>query len=174
MKKAHIESWTISRGLARENETYKNMLASADSSRKGDYDGRGNLSEKALKEFCFYFLETCLDQIEFMSELLDLDNLAQRINGYIDLRAQGLLTGEKQLKVESKYILTEVMLRGEISRRDAKRVTGLPERSARRVLSALEDEELVISESHKSPVRFSIPPKVIGYYFPDLYSEGRI
>ncbi len=177
MKKAQIEShglWTISRGLARANETYKNMLATADSSRKGDYDGRGNLSEEALKEFCLYFLDTCLDQIEFMSELLDLDNFANRINGYINLRAQGLLTGENQLKEESKHILTEVMLRGEISRGDAKRVTGLPERSARRVLSGLEDEELVTSESHKSPVRFSIPPKVVGYYFPDLYPEGRI
>ena len=177
MKKAQIEShglWTISRGLARKSEAYKSMLAHADSSRKGDYDGRGNLSAKALKEFCFYFLETCLDQIEFMSELLDLDNLSQRINGYTDLRAQGILTGEKPLKEESKHILTEVMFRGEISRGDAKRVTGLPERSARRVLSALEDEELVTSESHKSPVRFNIPPKVVGYYFPDLYPEGRI
>lgn len=177
MKKAQIEShglWTISRGLARKSEAYKSMLAHADSSRKGDYDGRGNLSAKALKEFCFYFLETCLDQIEFMSELLDLDSLSQRINGYIDLRAQGILTGEKPLKEESKHILTEVMFRGEISRGDAKRVTGLPERSARRVLSALEDEELVTSESHKSPVRFNIPPKVVGYYFPDLYPEGRI
>jgi Fic family protein len=150
------------------------MLANADSSRKGDYDGRGNLSEKSLQEFCFYFLKTCLDQIEFMSELLDLDNLTHRINGYINLRAQGLLSGEEELKEESRYILTEVMLRGEISHGDAKRVTGLPERTARRVLSALEDEELVTSESHKSPVRFSIPPKVIGYYFPDLYPEGRI
>ena len=177
MKKAQIEShglWTISRGLARENETYRNKPANADSSRKGDYDGRGNLSEKSLQEFCFYFLKTCLDQIEFMSELLDLDNLTHRINGYINLRAQGLLSGEEELKEESRYILTEVMLRGEISHGDAKRVTGLPERTARRVLSALEDEELVTSESHKSPVRFSIPPKVIGYYFPDLYPEGRI
>jgi len=177
MKKAQIEShglWTISRGLARKSEDYKNMLAHADSSRKGDYDGRGNLSTKALKDFSLYFLETCLDQIKFMRELLDLDNLSQRIHGYIDLRAQGILTGETPLKEESKYILTEVMMRGEISRGDAKRVTGLSERSARRVLSALEDEELVTSESHRSPVRFSIPPKVVGYYFPDLYPEGRI
>lgn len=177
MKKTQIEShglWTISRGLARAGEGYKNMLARADSSRKGDYDGRGNLSAEALKDFCIYFLETSLDQIEFMSELLDLDNLIQRIHGYIDLRAQGILTGEKKLKEESKYILTEVMLRGEISRGYAKRVTGLSERSARRVLSALEEEELVTSKSHRSPVRFSIPPKVVGYYFPDLYPEGRI
>ncbi|MDZ7771237.1 MAG: Fic family protein [Balneolaceae bacterium] len=177
MKKAQIDShglWTVSRGLARESEAYKSMLAHADGHRKGDYDGRGNLSTKTLGEFCFHFLETCLDQIEFMSELLDLDNLAQRIQGYVDLRSQGMLTGEIELKEESKHILIEVMLRGEISRADAKRVTGLSERSARRVLSALEDEELVTSESHRSPVRFNIPPKVVGYYFPDLYPEGRI
>ena len=91
MKKANIEShglWTISRGLSREKEDYQRFLALADSPRQGNYDGRGSLSDRGLRDFSVFFLETCLDQIRFMSELLDLDNLQDRIKGYVDLRSQ--------------------------------------------------------------------------------------
>lgn len=177
MKKTQIEShglWTISRGLSRRKEDYQQFLAIADSPRKGDYDGRGNLSDHGLQRFCEFFLDTCLDQIAFMGELLDLDNLQQRIKGYIDLRSQSMIAGEPALRQEAKYILTEVMLRGEVSRGEAKRVTGLGDRTARKVVSQLEEEELITSESHRSPLRFNIPAKVVGYYFPNLYPEGTI
>jgi len=177
MKKAQIEShglWTISRGLSRQKDDYQGYLALADSPRQGDYDGRGNLSDQGLREFCQFFLEICLDQIQFMGELLDLDNLQKRIKGYVDLRSQNMITEEPELRQEAKYVLNEVMLRGEVPRGEAKRVTGLGERTARSLVSQLEDEELVISESHRSPIQFNIPPKVVGYYFPNLYPEGSI
>jgi Fic family protein len=177
MKKAQIEShglWTISRGLSRRKEDYQQFLAIADSPRQGDYDGCGNLSDKGLRKFCKFFLESCLDQIKFMSELLDLDNLHQRIAGYVGLRSQNMIAEERTLRQEAKYVLTEVMLRGEVSRGDAKRLTGLGDRTARKVVSQLEREKLIISESHRGPVRFNIPAKVVGYYFPNLYPAGTI
>jgi hypothetical protein len=36
-------------------------LEAADSSRRNDLDGRGNLSDAALADFCAFFLETMLD-----------------------------------------------------------------------------------------------------------------
>jgi len=36
--------WNISRGLARNNAQYKNLLAHADGKKINDYDGRGILS----------------------------------------------------------------------------------------------------------------------------------
>ncbi len=177
MMKAGIEShglWTISRGLSRRKEDYMQYLALADATRQGDYDGRGNLSERNLGFFCTFFLNTCLDQIEFMGELLDLDNLQNRIKGYVDLRSNSIISGEKELRSEAKYILVEVMLRGEVPRGEAKRISGLNERTARSLVSQLEKEELITSESHRSPIRFNIPPKVVGYYFPSLYPEGTI
>lgn len=177
MQKANIEShglWTISRGLSRRKEDYRHYLALADSSRQGEYDGRGSLSDQGLREFCIFFFNTCVDQIDFMRKLLDLDNLQERINGYVDLRSQNMIPGEEKLRKEAKFILTEVMLRGKVPRGEAKRVTGLGERTARSLLSKLEDEELISAETHRSPVRFNIPPKVVGYYFPNLYPEGTI
>ncbi|MEX0661812.1 MAG: Fic family protein [Balneolaceae bacterium] len=177
MRKAGIEShglWTLSRGLARNAEEYKNVLADADSSRRGNYDGRGNLSEKALTDFSRFFFETAADQISFMKKLLSLDGLHKRIVSYVNRRTDEALTDEKALRSEAKHVLTEVMMRGEIARGEVPRLIGLGERTATALIKQLLAEELVSSESHRSPIRFHIPAKVVGYYFPDLYPLGSI
>ncbi|MFN0122318.1 MAG: Fic family protein, partial [Blastocatellia bacterium] len=54
--------WNVSRGLARRRDDYRAMLAAADAPRENDLDGRGNLPDRTLREFCHFFLEICLDQ----------------------------------------------------------------------------------------------------------------
>jgi hypothetical protein len=49
----------------------------ADEARHGDLDGRGALSTRRLVEFCEYFLETCVDQVNFMESLLQPAELLQ-------------------------------------------------------------------------------------------------
>src|SRR5438105_10400528 len=71
--------WTLSRGLARWRQRYYASLEAADRGRLNDLDGRGHLSDKALTEFCVFFLETMLDQIQFMTGLLDLPILRTRV-----------------------------------------------------------------------------------------------
>lgn len=61
---------SVSRGLARNSGDYKRMLMAADEPRRNDLDGRGALSNDALIDFCRFFLETCLDQVRYMRELL--------------------------------------------------------------------------------------------------------
>ena len=177
MRKVGIEShglWTLSRGLARRAEDYKSMLANADSSRRGDFDGRGNLSEKALTEFSEFFFEVAADQITFMEKLLALDGLHKRIVSYVNRRADEALPDEKVLRPEAKYVLTEIMMRGEIARGEVPRLIGLGERTATDLINQLLEEELVSSDSHRAPLRFHIPAKTVGYYFPDLYPMGSI
>lgn len=73
--------WSISRGLTRglkDRGEYKRMMDSADSPRRGDRDGRGNLSEAALKTFCAWFLKAALDQVTFSAKLFDLGGLDKR------------------------------------------------------------------------------------------------
>jgi Fic family protein len=177
MRNTGIEShglWTLSRGLARKPDEYKNMLANADSSRRGDYDGRGNLSEKALTEFCEFFFEAADDEITFMKKLLALDGLYKRIMSYVNRRADQAFPDEKVLRPEAKYVLAEIMMRGEIARGEVPRLIGFGERSATDLISQLLGEELVTSPSHKASLRLNIPSKVVGYYFPDLYPIGLI
>jgi len=50
--------------------------------RHGDYDGRGALSDKQLFRFCSYFLECCIDQIDYMTQMIDPKSLEERIASY--------------------------------------------------------------------------------------------
>lgn len=158
--------WPISRGLARGLESrtdYKRMMDHADTPRQGDLDGRGNLSLKALTEFIVWFLKVCLDQIEFMSELFDLDNLTKRL--------KRLVGRSETLKPEAIFLLEEALIRGEFERGAASRITGLPERTARRVLGDVVDAGLLASETSKGPVSLRFPTDALETLFPRLYPE---
>lgn len=159
--------WSVSRGLARGLESrteYKRMMDYADTPRQGDLDGRGNLSQQALIEFTLWFLKVCLDQVTFMSGLFDLDNLARRLRTYVE-RSDGL-------KPEASKLLEEAMIRGQFERGDAPRITGLPERSARRVLNDVTAEGLLASATPKGPVSLRFPSSALEGLFPRLYPEA--
>ncbi len=102
-----------------------------------------------------------------MSTLLDVDGLQKRIIGYVDRQT---VLGE--LQPESGYLLREVLLRGEVPRGEAARITGKAERTARRILKDLLEKRLLSAETEKGPVRLSFPTRAVGYYFPRLYPEG--
>ena len=170
LKKAGIDGhglWTVSRGFARKRDNYLGALAGADSLRRGDLDGRGNLSNRGLVEFCRFFLETAIDQIDFMSSLLDLDGMLKRIEGFVKRKVS---LGE--MKPEAGKLLRDVFFRGEIPRGEIPGIIGMPERSARRVVSQLLKESYLVSDSEKGPVMLGLPVTAVGYYFPSLYPEG--
>ena len=70
--------WSVARGLARNVQQYKNLLANCDQTRRNDLDGRGTLSEEALAEFTRFFLTACIDQVDFMESLTQPDRLRER------------------------------------------------------------------------------------------------
>ena len=156
--------WTMSRGLGRNREAYCRALANADAPRQGDVDGRGQRSERALGAFCRFFIETAIDQVVFMSSLLEIGGLEERIAGYADrLAARG------QAHPKAKLVLVEVLARGEVERGDAGRSTGLGERAGRAVVSALVSKGLLTSETPKGSLRLAFPAEAAPYYFPKLY-----
>lgn len=159
--------WSISRGLARglnDRSQYRQMMDHADMPRQSSLDGRGNLSQRALIEFTTWFLEVCLDQLRFMSTLFDLQTLAKRLRTW----------GERddRFKPELGRLLEEAAIRGEFDRGDAARITGLPERSARRVLNDAEKAGLLASDSPKGPVSLRFPPGDAETMFPRLFATG--
>jgi Fic family protein len=164
--------WTASRGLARHRSRYFEALAAADAERRNDYDGRGARSEAALGAFCEFFLAICLDQVRFMNGLLGLDGLVARIEGYVARRAAGGVG--VRLPPEAGRLLSEALLRGEVARGEAARITGTSERTARRILSALTSERLLLSNTPKGPVRLGLPMHAVGFYFPQLFPEDTL
>ena len=165
--------WNVSRGLARRRDDYMGALSVADAPRRNDYDGRGNLSNEGLGYFCKFFLEMCLDQIDYMHGLLQLDGLLVRMRGYVESRSTGLLPGPipggMVLRIEAVYMLQEVLLRGEVARGDIIRVSGLAERTGRILLGQLIGEGLLVSDTPKGQVRIAFPTFIAGLLFPDLY-----
>src|SRR5690606_11089889 len=128
--------WNVSRGFARRNSDYRNFLSAADFPREGDLDGRGNLSDRRLKELCRFFLEICIDQVSYMSSILALIDLLPRIESYATKRAEVLIIDEKCTKAaplhpRASAVLSEAEVSGELPRNKVVEILGLSERSAR-------------------------------------------
>ena len=158
--------WSISRGLARGLESrgeYKRMMDHADMPRQGDRDGRGNLSERALQDFVLWFLQVCLDQVRSMDEMFELDGLSRRLRRYVERHPQ--------LKPEAARPLEEALFRGEFERGEIGRITGLPERTARRVLTDLTEIGLLASDTPKGKVSLRFPAETLDELFPRLYPQ---
>ena len=139
------------------------MMDLADSPRQGDLDGRGNLSQQALTEFIEWFLSVCLDQVNFMSGLFELDALSRRLRSYVER--------SETLKPEAVRLLEEALVRGRLERGEVPRVTGLPERTARRLLKEVIAEGLLGSETPKGPVSLRFPEHALDILFPRLYAQ---
>lgn len=156
--------WSISRGLARGLESrgeYKLQMDAADMPRQGSLDGRGNLSLRALLGFIEWFLRVSLDQVEFMAALFDLDGLGARLRDYVAAR--------EGLRAEAARILDEVLLRGEMARGEAARVSGLKERTARDLLGALVEDGILGSDTPKGPISLRFPVHSVEILFPRLF-----
>jgi Fic family protein len=156
--------WSVSRGLARKSSEYKRLLMAADEPRKGDLDGRGALSQSALIDFCQFFLETCLDQVRYMRELLEPSELQRRMELYIRDEEDA-----ERLPKRSFTVLREAFLSGELDRGRVPGLVDVSERTARRLVSALLDKGLLVSESHRAPLRLGFPIDVVERWFPRLY-----
>jgi hypothetical protein len=76
--------------------------------------------------------------LKFMSGLFEIENLARRLKAYVAV---------KGLKPQTLPILEEALVRGEVERGAVDRITGLPERSARRVLNDAIQAGLLASAS---------------------------
>jgi Fic family protein len=158
------EIWSISRGLAREVAEYKAKLMAADEPRRGDLDGRGNLTEAGLEEFCRFFLSTCIDQVAFMDKLLQPAEFLSRIEIWCaeEVRA-------KRLPKESWPLLREAAIAGEFARGRAAELTGYETRQARTVLNRLIRDGYLVSTNPRAPVRLGFPLAVLDRWFPRLY-----
>ena len=158
--------WSISRGLARglqERGEYKRMMDLADSPRRGDRDGRRNLSEAALKTFSAWFLNVSLDQITFSAKLFDLAGLDKRYRRLVadtieDKRAPDLISA--------------VLRHGMLDRGDAQVVLKTSERTSRNTLKKLTTAGYLTSSSPKTPVRLAFPLDYRERLFPNLFADA--
>jgi Fic family protein len=160
--------WSIARGLARSVDSYKGHLSVCDTTRRNDLDGRGHLSEEALAEFTRYFLETCVDQVRFMEELVQPERLRIRVGRWV-AEEVGLGT----LHEKSSPLLDAILYRGEIPRGEVPRTLDVSERTANRVVADLVARGVLTSQTPKAPLRLTFPATLASYWMPGLFPEQR-
>ena len=162
--------WSPLRGFARTVDRYYALLAAADAPRRGDLDGRGTLSESALVDWIDYVLDVCLDQVGFMRQMLSLGAIDQRIAACLSFEQASLKSG---VRLEALRPLHYLFVTGmEIERGEFKRMTGLGERTAVNLLSALVKRGLLVSDTVQGKVRFGLPLHALRFYFPALWPEA--
>ena len=159
--------WTLSRGLARQRQRYYEYLQAADLGRRNDLDGRGNLSDAGLAAFCQFFLETVLDQIQFMSGLLGLPTLRTRVERYFQFETIHLKLYREELMRVVRTLIDE----GEIPRTRVQEITGKGATVSAEIIKLGLREGLVDSPSPKGPLRPGFPPKILEFYFPQLFVD---
>ena len=160
--------WAVARGFARERDVYYARLAAADQPRRGDLDGRGNLTEAGLIAFAEFFLDTCLDQMRFMRGLLAFEGWRQRMRAYLTLLAET----ERDMRREAGLPLYHLFLAGEMTRGEFVQMSGLAARTGDRLLAACFRLGLVESPSPKGILRLGLPLPALAFYFPQLYPEA--
>jgi hypothetical protein len=101
-----------------------------------------------------------------MSGLFEIDALAKRLRTYVER--------SDALKPEAVRVLEQALIRGEFERGEIARITGLPERSARRVLKDVIDAGLLASDTPKGAVSLRFPADTLDVLFPRLFVESRL
>lgn len=160
--------WSPSRGLARSVTDYYARLHNADMSRRGDLDGRGNLTTAGLIEWIEYFVGMCADQVNFMSRMLELDGMKRRIEALVTFRS----AHDKAMRAEAILPLHHVFAAGPVTRAEFAQLTGLGERTARSLLARLLATGLMVSDTPLGPVRFGLPLDALQFLLPELYPEA--
>ncbi len=160
--------WSISRGLARglvEKTEYKRMMDYADHPRMGDYDGRANLSTKALATYCEWFLSVMLDQIRFSSAVFAFDTLDGRYRKLVND-----VTDDKR----AADVVSAILRYGSMERGAINLITRTSERTARNTLAELVKAGFLKSTSPKTPVRIAFPLDYRERLFPNLFTDAEI
>ncbi|ROO23876.1 Fic family protein [Salinisphaera orenii] len=160
--------WSLSRGLARARQRYYSHLADADAPRQGALDGRGQRSERALYAFCKFFLDTCVDQVDYMADVLGIEGYKRRVEYLVRQASERALPDVPALDRGAEGVLKAAFIEGELTRAEAGRRTGYKERMGRQVVSELLKEGLLVSSNQRGPVRPAFPATYLDYLFPKM------
>jgi hypothetical protein len=138
-----------------------------DLTRRNDLDGSGNLSDDALAEFTRFFLAVSIAQVTFIDSLMQPEPAAHAHPAVGRGRNQA---GPAPRQIEPAFwkpcsIVANCRAGTPIS------FAGTAERQARRIVSALVDEGVLVSESQRAPLRLASPAALASRWMPGLFPE---
>lgn len=158
--------WSVARGLARKQSVYKELLAENDRLKDGDLDGRGTLSESSLVKLTEFFLTTCVDQVDYMEELMQPNAFRGRIMTWAEEQV-----GYGTLPKRAPRVLDALLFRGSLTRAEVSEAIDQSERTASNVTQALLKQGIVTSSSSRAPLYIAFPAKLAPRLMPGLFPE---
>ncbi len=180
--------WTVSRGLARQRDRYRDALAAADAVRWNDSDGRGPRSARALEAFCEFFLDVCADQVAYMGGLLAVDTLLDRVTAYARARESGAIPSPipvtavvrrtvrgrppVRFRPEASRLLRMLAAQGPMPRSVVATTIAVSERTARRLVHDLMTEGFLTAATRRASLELRFPAHAAPYIFPDIYTRA--
>lgn len=155
--------WSIARGLARRQKEYKQHLATRDEVRR---DGRGQLGEAALSAFAKFFLEVCIDQVKFMSDLMQPKLMRDRIMKWAEEE-----TAYRNLPARASRVLDAILFRGSLPKSEVADAMGQSVRSARAATNALSKLGIIASNGARADWQIAFPAKLAPRIAPGLFPD---
>ncbi len=105
-----------------------------------------------------------------MRSMLELGSIDRRIAACLTFEQESLKSG---VRIEALRPLHYLFVTGlEIERGEFKRMTGLGDRTAVNMMSALVRRGLLCSDTVQGKVRFGLPMHALRFYFPALWPEA--
>lgn len=148
--------WPMARGLARGLEEYRRLVADCDQTGRGD----------ALPGFTRFFLRACLEEVNFMDSLVRPDRLRARILVWAE---EEIHLGN--LPAQAPGLLEAMLYRGEMPRGEVQSVIATGDRQARRIVAALVERGVLVSNTPASPLRLAFPAALAPRWMPGIFPE---
>jgi Fic family protein len=156
--------WSVARGLAGRFSKYQELLMAANQPRRGHLDERDNLSIQTLNMFCRFFLRVCIEQVDFMTSLLEPKDLLLRMRIHIGEEVQA-----GRLPQGSFPILREALKIGEVSRSRISDIISHDKPKSRSVIFSLIKKGYLKFEHKSSQLTLGFPLDAVDRWFPHLY-----
>ena len=137
--------------------------------RRGDLDGRGQLTQAGLIEFVRFMLSVCKDQIQYMRDAMSTPTLRNRLESIVQFEPRFMHAG---IKPEAAQALHLLITQGQLSRASFRAHLNLQDEAATNQLKALIELEVVVVPSPKShEVYPALPVWFAQLLFSDLHQR---
>ena len=158
--------WMPSRGFARGLETYREKLSEADLTKTNASDGKGVLSQRKLDEFCDFFFDVCIDQMEFMSDKLKVGTLQDNYENMLNY-----FVSKKAFPSEAILPLKHAFEFGQIKKIDFQRLYGKSDKPAKELGKKLVSLGFLRENRKdvKKPYEIGLPIHAALFLFPEMY-----
>jgi hypothetical protein len=163
--------WSVNRGLTCDRDGDARHRSNPDPPRQGDLNGRGDLGERPIREWCDCFVAARNDQFSFMSRVLDLDGLRERVAARVAVRGQSSNCPHYGPE------LVQTAVSGPRARPIGPRRLRAHDGCSRAhgvapPLAQLVKDGLLVRDGPKPSERIGFPLDALGRLFPNLYPEA--